>query len=109
RRRLIQPVTDGAVHPVPLWADPDGLPPVVRSRPERRPFRWLWLGGADCRKGHREVIAAWDRAFLGREGCELYLKTVRSDRRVLQAATVIEDSLLRDDPPLGALYGSGAR
>jgi len=46
-----------------------------RKFPKGKPFRYLYVGAANPRKGYEEVITAWAAAFRGRDDLELYIKT----------------------------------
>jgi len=48
---------------------------VNRGYPKFVPFRYLWVGAANPRKGWVEIIAAWDSVFSKDSTTELYLKT----------------------------------
>jgi glycosyltransferase involved in cell wall biosynthesis len=60
---------------------PHGVGPdfafVRRYRPHNRPFRWLWVGAPNPRKGWEEVIYTWDQMWKGNPAVELYIKTTR--------------------------------
>jgi glycosyltransferase involved in cell wall biosynthesis len=108
--RLFAAVTDRPVATAPLGVDVDFWLPTVRARPRRRPFRWLWLGADNPRKGIEEVCVAWDAGgFARRPDCELYLKFTRDsegDGLALQKGNVIRDTRRLDDADLRALYHS---
>ncbi|GAF88114.1 unnamed protein product, partial [marine sediment metagenome] len=46
-----------------------------RHFPQDRPFRYLWLGAPNPRKGWEEVIHTWEQVFKNVPGIELYVKT----------------------------------
>jgi len=75
-----------------------------REKPLRRPFRFLWVGAPNARKGWELVLQAW-RPFAGDGRVELYLKTTVTDR-IERYRNVIFDS--RNLPPdqLVSLYHS---
>jgi len=58
-----------------------GVEPVFtfkrRYRPHEKPFRWLWCGAPNPRKGWEEVIVVWNQLFKGNPNVELYIKTTR--------------------------------
>jgi len=71
------------IYHVPLGVDSDLFRYVDRNDakrrpiyggPKHRPFRFLWLGAPNARKGPLHVLEAW-RAFADSPNCELYLKT----------------------------------
>lgn len=86
-----------------------------RPPPAGRPFRFLWVGAPNARKGWQVVREAW-RMFvsLGAMGvrlpkAELYLKTTVTDRfeRIdLPGARIIFDSRRLPRGELARLYGS---
>ena len=51
---------------------------VKRTMPKSKPFRFLWVGAANPRKGWQEIAHIWQYAgFLEAKGVELYLKTTK--------------------------------
>lgn len=46
-----------------------------RKFPEGKPFRWLWVGAPNPRKGYQEVINLWKHGDWEKSPCELYMKT----------------------------------
>ncbi len=80
----------GAITACPLGVDFEEFPYIDRSlgglRPNFRehgrrgavPFRYLWVGAPNARKGAFHVLEAW-RAFQHNRGFELYLKTSLPD------------------------------
>jgi glycosyltransferase involved in cell wall biosynthesis len=72
---------------VPLGVDLDAWPGIIRPRARRRPFRWLWSGAHNPRKGWRHVAAAWKEGrFYLRPDCELYLKSTEVDPVLFEEA-----------------------
>lgn len=48
-----------------------------RRFPKDRPFRFLWVGAPNPRKGYQEIASAWDAVFKKSAAVELYIKTTR--------------------------------
>ena len=73
-----------------LWTEP----PAPRPRPGH-PFRWLWIGSADPRKGQATALLAWRKFFMADTGLELYLKStargVEEERQIEQGANITLD------------------
>lgn len=78
------------VRVVPLGYDPDVFfaPDERRPwsladwRPGDRPFRWLWVGAPNARKGWDRLVTAWAWARLDAEPwCELYIKSTDENIR----------------------------
>lgn len=46
-----------------------------RVIPQRKPFRFLWVGAPNPRKGYEEVAVVWDAIFKNEPRVELYMKT----------------------------------
>ena len=46
-----------------------------RKFPKGKPFRYLYVGAPNPRKGYEEVITAWSAAFHDKPHMELYIKT----------------------------------
>lgn len=63
--------------PAPIYVCPLGHDPVpYRARTIGTPFRWLWVGANNLRKGFQTIAAAWDILVrAGLRNAELYLKT----------------------------------
>lgn len=107
--RVFQRRTDRPVLTVPLGVDLERFPGIDRPPPRTRPFRWLWMGAHNPRKGYQEVAAAWDAAFLGDPRVELYLKTTRDDEGAGSRAVyrnVIRDTRRVDDAELLRIYAA---
>lgn len=66
---------------------------VKRTEPGARPFRYLWVGAPNPRKGYQSVVEVW-RAFAGDPGCELYIKTTSPKGLVKspRAAAMLEEA-----------------
>jgi len=100
--------TDAPVRYAPQGIDTETCFPKFTAAPRRysakRPFRCLWVGAPNDRKGYQFLIGAW-RAFIRQPDMELYLKTTVTDR-LTREGNVIFDS--RDLPraDMGGLYRS---
>ncbi len=77
---------------------------VERSKPADQPFRFLWVGAPNARKGWEIVLEAF-RPFLGDKRFELYLKTTVTGK-VRKEGNVIFDSRRMNTVELAALYQS---
>lgn len=75
-----------------------------RERPVGRPFRFLWVGAPNARKGWELALRAW-RAFEGERRCELYLKTTMTEC-VERRGNVVFDSRNLSKEEMAALYQS---
>lgn len=75
-----------------------------RAKPPGRPFRFLWVGAPNARKGWELVVNAW-RPFIDEGRAELYLKTTITDR-FERHRNVIFDSRNLSRKDLTALYHS---
>ena len=51
-----------------------------RKFPTDKPFRFLWVGAPNPRKGWEEVVNVWKQSFLRINSVELYVKTTGSDK-----------------------------
>jgi hypothetical protein len=74
-----------------------------RKFPTDRPFRFLWLGAPNPRKGWEEINLIWDKMFSKLSTVELYVKTTGSDR-IEKRKNVIFDSRNISDNDLKKLY-----
>jgi len=50
-----------------------------RKYPHWRPFRYLWVGAPNPRKGWNEIMAVWAQLFMHNPEVELYLKTTKAE------------------------------
>lgn len=71
--RVFAQHTDRPVYVVPLGIHAQVFPYVRRAKPKGRPFRWLWVGAHNARKGFQQLQQAWE-TLRSRGDCELYLK-----------------------------------
>jgi glycosyltransferase involved in cell wall biosynthesis len=92
------------VYYCPLGVDGDVFHAVRRRRPVGRPFRFLWVGAPNARKGWELALQAF-RPFMGDRRFELYIKTTVTGR-IERASQVIFDSRRLSTPDLAALYHS---
>ena len=77
---------------------------VRRVKPTGRPFRFLWVGAPNARKGWELLIRAW-RPFIDEGRAELYLKTTITNR-FERHRNVIFDSRNLSRNELADLYRS---
>lgn len=87
-----------------------GVEPVFaykkRKIPHNKPFRFLWVGAPNPRKGWEEVIAIWEKTdFAKLPGVELYLKTTKYPK-VSRRGNVILDGRKLSTKDLIRLYHS---
>ncbi len=81
------------------------FPFVPRRMPlPPHPFRFLWVGAPNQRKGYSLVIEAW-KAFAGFKKAELYMKTTVTDRNERRGNVVFDSRSIPLDE-LVALYHS---
>jgi len=75
-----------------------------RHYPTDRPFRYLWMGAPNPRKGWEEIVVVWDRVgFKHNPTVELYLKTTRVEG-LQRKGNVILDGRNLTKRQLAALY-----
>ena len=77
---------------------------VRRAKPAGRPFRFLWVGAPNARKGWELVVEAW-RPFIDEGRAELYLKTTITNRFERHRNVTFDSRNLAGDE-LAALYRS---
>jgi glycosyltransferase involved in cell wall biosynthesis len=87
------------IYVVPLGVDTTEYIGVKRPRPYNKPFRWLWVGADNLRKGWVAVVETWRRYFLPRWDTELYLKTTITKEDIRSA-------ILKEEP-ICAVGGQG--
>lgn len=75
--------------------------------PPAQPFRWLWVGAPNARKGWDVLLAAWE-PFRKLKDAELVLKTTGTDREeeVVRDGNVIVDNRVLSHPEMVAMYHS---
>lgn len=100
-----------AVPEIPVYLTPlgvDQVPYTRRTWDGRHPFRWLWVGALNIRKGWQTIAYTWER-YMQDVPAECYIKTTRIRGEGLverPRPQLIVDT--RDLPreELAALYGS---
>jgi len=84
----------------PLGFDPKRFPIVEDRVPPRAtsrdPFRWLWIGAANERKGHKILLDEWF-AFSDVDWMQLYMKTTRHDSDHARARRIVEGNVIYDE------------
>ncbi len=63
----------------------------ARKCTTKKPFRVLWVGAANDRKGWQFVLSAW-KAFVDRSNMQLYVKTTGIDLNLSQGNIIIDKS-----------------
>lgn len=107
--RVFRRHTDVPVHVIPLGIDHSIFHPFERVREPGRPFRWLWAGARNPRKGWREVMWAWDLdgdggKFRDRSDCELFLKTLGDGKALQRNGNVISCLQPVSDEDMARIY-----
>ena len=108
---IFRPHTEVPIFVVPLGVDPSLFTLVKRSYPKDRPFRWLWIGAKNTRKGWNAVIDVWNMdgprgKMVENPGLELYLKTTDDDLTIQHQKNAHLDTRLIGDKELVGLYHS---
>jgi len=85
--------------PEKVFVVPHGVTPDYtfkqRLFPVNRPFRFLWVGAPNPRKGWEEITAVWFSRFVDNPEVELYLKTTTNDGSagtLIRKSNVIKDT-----------------
>ncbi len=89
---------------VPQGIDVDAFWPKSKKW-KRGPFRVLWVGAPNDRKGHQFVVGAW-HALQNRPEYELYLKTTAPNPQLRRVGNVIFDSRDIGQQEMRELYQS---
>lgn len=104
-RQAFEPWARGRIYYAPLGCDLDMFTPI--TRPRKEPFRWLWVGAPNPRKGWEAIGVVWNAFFAGVRGVELYMKTSGAEKRgVERHSNVTFDFRAIDQAELAALYHS---
>ena len=99
----------------PIYVIPHGVSKDFRYKkkyfPNNKPFRYLWVGAPNPRKGYEEVIIVWKEIFQKHRGLELYIKTTGPDNwnlngKVQRKGNVILDARKLTVKELVKLYHS---
>jgi len=91
-KKLFEKYTDVPVSVCHEGCNPDIYTYVERDFPKIRPFRFLWVGAPNPRKGWEEILTGWWGAKLANKPeIELYLKTTLGGVKESKA-NVIYDS-----------------
>jgi O-antigen biosynthesis alpha-1,2-mannosyltransferase len=106
---FLRPVFEKALPGIPVYVSHLGVhagrfPYRRRWHDRRKPFRYLWVGAPNARKGFELILAAWEY-FAGRTDAELYLKTTVTGRHQ-RVGNVVFDSRRLSRRELAALYHS---
>ena len=91
---------------VPQGIRVDTFTYAKREAPVDRPFRFLWVGAPNDRKGWRHVMAAW-HSFIDKPDCELYIKTTFASDALpggRHAGNIIIDTARLSDAEMVAVY-----
>ena len=97
-------VPEVPIYVCPLGVDPDVFTFERRHEPKFVPFRFLWVGAPNARKGWEIIKEAW-RGFVGVPQVELYLKTTVTEKQE-RRGNVIFDSRNLSQKELVELYHS---
>lgn len=101
--------TDAPVRYAPQGIDTETFFPRFRNMPprhsEKKPFRCLWIGAPNDRKGYQFVLAAW-RPFAGQRDMELYMKTTSPKPSVRREGNITFDSRDLSQEGMVKLYHS---
>ncbi|MFH0911721.1 MAG: glycosyltransferase [Planctomycetota bacterium] len=90
------------VHVAHLGVRAERYPFARRTLDRRRPFRFLWVGAPNARKGFELLLHAWEY-FARRADVELYLKTTVTGR-LQRVGNVVFDARRLPRAELAALY-----
>lgn len=104
---LFRPLTDKPLYVVPHGVD-DHFIAVARPRPRSRPFRWLWVGAHNFRKGFHTIQQVHAKYFRLHPKVEFYLKFTDIDPEYPQRQA--EALMLGEDPesvPFGSVRQVG--
>jgi hypothetical protein len=103
--RIFRRYTRAPIHVCPLGVDPQPVP----ARRFDVPFRWLWCGAQNPRKGGQMLALTWDRHFAQTPGLELYMKTTFIDAsygKLERNGSLIYDSRTVSRSEMDGLYAS---
>lgn len=110
-RDVFRPAFKGPIEVVPLGFDPERFPGVDRPDPAEAgvPFRFLWAGADNRRKGWHETLEAWRTGgFLTDPSVALTLKTqggaTQAAGNVVEIGNVTRDARLVSDQAMLRLY-----
>ena len=106
-RNLFRKYVSCPVEVVPLGVDE--IPFTERTKPVDRPFRWLWVGAFNPRKGWTFIGQVWSRYFSRNPNVELYMKTtsnVKDLQGLFPVGNAIVDGRNLSKNELEELYAS---
>ena len=101
-KTVLRQYTKVPIHVVPLGVDTSLY--QYRKRKIGRPFRFLWVGAPNTRKGWDLLIDVWQQTFARTNSCELYLKSTNVGCGILKERNMILDGRLVSDEELVAIY-----
>ena len=85
---------------IPIYVVPHGVNNKYRYKKKRmpvnRPFRFLWVGAPNPRKGYEEIMVVWNELFKGRKDMLLWIKSTGPSEwsyndKVVQRSNVVLD------------------
>lgn len=92
----------------PIHVSPWGVDTELFSFHQRRqtsPFRWLWVGAPQMKRGWDVLADVWNRVFCQLPGTQLYMKTTGSGRGTVENFdNVIVDNRDLSDRQVASLY-----
>jgi glycosyltransferase involved in cell wall biosynthesis len=105
-KRVFRPYTDKPIYVCNLGCNTDLYYFQDREFPRIKPFRFLWVGAPNPRKGWQEIVLAWHILGAAKDkGVELYFKTTMGEQHG-KKENVTFDSRNMSLKELVALYHS---
>jgi len=92
------------IHVVPLGVGTDLF--TYKKREIGKPFRFLWVGAPNTRKGWQLVHEVWMQSFVRTKTCELYLKSTQIGCDIMREENMILDGRFLSRSQLVDLYHS---
>ena len=99
---VMRQYTKAPIHVVPLGVDTSLY--RYKKRSLGRPFRFLWVGAPNTRKGWDVLMEVWERTFSRTKSCELYLKSTNVGCGIMRERNMILDGRLVSDEELAGIY-----
>ena len=108
---IFRPHVNTPIFVVPLGVDESLFTMVRRTPPKDRPFRWLWVGARNTRKGWNAISEVWEMdgprgRMIDNPDLELYIKTVSDRLSIERYKNMFSDSRLIGDVEMVQIYHS---
>lgn len=110
-KRIFQKHVDIPVEVCWEGVEVDKFTYVDRMFPKKRPFRFLWFGASNERKGYKHMVVAWE-LFKSRypeeaSNCELLIKTTQTGHPIEHICGYKDGKAIKKKMPIERIFRAG--